>query len=79
MQATNFTQQFAEQESLPLRQVRLHRTSWLLQICWFCAVHCSFGTGFGSSALATDIEIAKVTKRNANIVLFALIVSSIAD
>jgi hypothetical protein len=37
------------------------------------------GTGFGSSALAFDIEIAKAIKRNTNIVLFALIASSIAD
>jgi hypothetical protein len=51
----------------------------MLQICWFCAVHCSFGADFGSSALASEIEIAKTTKRNTGIVRVALIVTSIAD
>ena len=51
----------------------------MLQICWFCGVHCSFGAGLGSSARASEIETAKAAKRNTSIAGIALIATSIAD
>jgi hypothetical protein len=51
----------------------------MLQICWFCGVHCSLGADLGSSALAFEIEIAKATRINTSVVLLALIATFIAD